>query len=77
MIYVYTQEEFELGLEMRRALRKEAEKDQFLAVVLAQSDTQRFMVNRQQEFYYGNFAYHLDTRCKWAGGYLLSTLEVI
>lgn len=63
--YVYTQEEFELGLEMRRALRKEAEKDQFLAVVLAQSDTQRFMVNRQQEFYYGNFAYHLDTRCKW------------
>lgn len=63
--YVYTQEEFELGIEMRRALRKEAEKDQFLAVVLAQSDTQRFMVNRQQEFYYGNFAYHLDTRCKW------------
>mgnify|MGYP001203810678 FL=1 len=63
--YVYTQEEFELGLEMRRALRKEAEKDQFLAVVLTQSDTQRFMVNRQQEFYYGNFAYHLDTRCKW------------
>lgn len=63
--YVYTTEEFELGLEMRKALRKEAEKDQFLAVVLAQSDTQRFMVNRQQEFYYGNFAYHLDTRCKW------------
>ena len=63
--YVYTQEEFELGLEMRRALRKEAEKDQFLAVVLTQSDTQRFMVNRQQEFYYGNFANHLDTRCKW------------
>ena len=33
--YVYTTEEFELGLEMRKALRKEAEKDQFLAVVLA------------------------------------------
>ena len=50
---------------MRKALRKEAEKDQFLAVVLAQSDTQKFMVNKQQEFHYGNFAYHLDTRCKW------------
>ena len=59
--YVYTQEEFELGIEMRRALRKEAEKDQFLAVVLAQSDTQRFMVNRQQEFYYGNFGGDLKT----------------
>lgn len=35
--YVYTKDEFELGLEMRKALRKEAEKDQFLAVVLAQS----------------------------------------
>lgn len=63
--YLYTTEEFELGLEMRKALRKEAEKDQFLAVVLAQSDRQKFMVNKQQEFYYGNFAYHLDTRCKW------------
>ena len=63
--YVYTTEEFELGLEMRKALRKEAEKDQFLAVVLAQSDTQKFMVNKQQEFHYVNFAYHLDTRCKW------------
>ena len=63
--YLYTTEEFELGLEMRKALRKEAEKDQFLAVVVAQSDTQKFMVNKQQEFYYGNFAYHLDTRCKW------------
>lgn len=31
--YVYTKDEFELGLEMRKALRKEAEKDQFLAVV--------------------------------------------
>ena len=60
--YLYTTEEFELGLEMRKALRKEAEKDQFLAVVLAQSDTQKFMVNKQQEFYYGNFAYHLDIR---------------
>ena len=27
--YLYTTEEFELGLEMRKALRKEAEKDQF------------------------------------------------
>lgn len=63
--YVYTQDEFEHGLEMRKALRKEAERDQFLAIILSQSDTQRFMVNQQQEFHYGCFAYHLDTRCKW------------
>ncbi|MCP3894545.1 hypothetical protein [Bacteroides sp.] len=61
----YSREDFELGLEMRRALRKEAEKDQFLAMVLEKSDTQRFMVNKNQVFQYGNFTYHLDTRCKW------------
>ncbi|WP_315084996.1 hypothetical protein [Bacteroides heparinolyticus] len=63
--YVYTHEEFELGLEMRKALRREAEKDQFLSMVLTQSDRQKFMVNQQQEFNYGSFAYYLDTRCKW------------
>ena len=63
--YVYTTEEFELGLEMRKALRKEAEKDPFLAIVLAQSDTQKFMINQNQVFQYGNFEYTLDTRCKW------------
>ncbi|MGR4857858.1 hypothetical protein ABLT32_01990 [Bacteroides pyogenes] len=63
--YVYTSEEFELGLAMRDSLRKEAEKDQFLSTVLIQSDCQKFMVNKQQEFHYGSFAFHLDTRCKW------------
>lgn len=62
---LYTKEDFELGLEMRRSLRKEAEKDRFLAMVIEKSDTQRFMVNKNQAFQYGNFTYHLDTRCKW------------
>lgn len=61
----YTKEDFELGIEMRRSLRKEAEKDLFLAMVLEKSDTQHFMVNKAQQFHYGNFIYHLDTRCKW------------
>ena len=63
--YIYTPEEFKLGLKMRKALRREAENDQFLSMVLAKSDCQKFMVNQQQEFHYGNFTYHLDTRCKW------------
>lgn len=62
---LYTKEDFEHGIEMRRSLRKEAEKDQFLAMVLEKSDTQRFMVNKNQAFQYGNFTYYLDTRCKW------------
>ncbi len=62
---VYSKEDFELGLAMRKALRKEARRDPFLAQVLAKSDTQRFMVNKDQVFQYGNFDYTLDTRCKW------------
>lgn len=62
---LYSKEDFELGIKMRRSLRKEAERDPFLAMVLEKSDTQRFMVNKAQEFHYGNFTYHLDTRCKW------------
>lgn len=62
---LYTKEDFELGLEMRKALRKEADRDHFLAMVLEKSDTQRFMINKAQAFGYGNFTYHLDTRCKW------------
>lgn len=61
----YTQDDFELGLAMREALRKEARKDQFLAAVLLNSDTQKFMVNKGQIFHYGDFSYTLDTRCKW------------
>lgn len=62
---VYTKEDFELATEMKKALRMEARKDQFLAQVLEKSDTQKFMTNKNQEFEYGNFKYTLDTRCKW------------
>ena len=61
----YSREDFELGLAMREALRKEARKDEFLRAVLSNSDTQKFMVNKSQRFLYGNFEYSLDTRCKW------------
>lgn len=61
----YSREDFELGLAMREALRKEARKDEFLRAVLFNSDTQKFMVNKSQRFLYGNFEYTLDTRCKW------------
>lgn len=61
----YSREDFELGLAMREALRKEARKDEFLRAVLSNSDTQKFMVNKTQRFLYGNFEYTLDTRCKW------------
>ncbi len=61
----YSREDFELGLAMREALRKEARKDEFLKAVLSNSDTQKFMVNKSQRFLYGNFEYTLDTRCKW------------
>ena len=51
---VYTKEDFELATEMKKALRMEARKDQFLAQVLEKSDTQKFMINKNQEFEYGN-----------------------
>ena len=61
----YSREDFELGLAMREALRKEARKDEFLRAILSNSDTQKFMVNKSQRFLYGNFEYTLDTRCNW------------
>ena len=61
----YSPEDFNKGLEMRKSLRAEAKRDKFLALVLENSDTQKFMVNKDQEFNYGSFAYHLNTRCKW------------
>ena len=39
--------------------------DAFLAKVLEIADTQRCMVNKQQQFEYGGFVFTLDTRCKW------------
>lgn len=61
----YTTDEFELAREMHKSLQMEARKDEFLAKVLELSDTQRFMVNRAQQFEYGSFPFTLDTRCKW------------
>ena len=60
-----SEEEFLHAREMQRALRAEARRDPFLAKVLEHADTQRFMVNKQQEFSNGGFTFHLDTRCKW------------
>lgn len=61
----YSREDWELAIEMRKSLRMEARKDQFLKHVLENAETQRFMVNKDQLFEYGNFQYTLDTRCKW------------
>lgn len=61
----YTKEEFDLAQEMYKSLRMEARHDDFLSKVLELSDTQRYMVNKQQVFEYGNFEFKLDTRCKW------------
>ena len=61
----YTEEEFEHAKEMLRSLRHEARTDTFLKKGLEISDTQCCMVNKQQAFEYGGFAFTLDTRCKW------------
>lgn len=61
----YTDDEFRHAKEMYRSLRMTARHDPFLAKVLAEAETQRFMVNKSQEFEYGGFPFTLDTRCKW------------
>lgn len=61
----YTEDEFRHAQEMYRSLRMEARNDAFLAKVLEIADTQRCMVNKQQQFEYGGFVFTLDTRCKW------------
>ena len=61
----YTEDEFRHAREMHRALRMEARRDPFLAKVLAEAETQCFMVNHGQQFEYGGFPFTLDTRCKW------------
>lgn len=61
----YTEEEFRHAKEMHRALRTEARRDPFLRNVLDQAETQRFMVNKCQQFEYGGFPFTLPTRCKW------------
>ncbi len=61
----YDDDEFRHAQEMYKSLKAEARHDQFLATVLAKSDTQRFMVNKSQQFKYSNFVFSLATRCKW------------
>ncbi len=61
----YTDEEFRHAKEMYRSLRTTARHDPFLAKVLDEAETQRFMVNQAQVFEYGGFPFTLDTRCKW------------
>lgn len=61
----YTEDEFALAREMFLSLRMESKKDGFLASVLKNAETQRFMVNKNQPFEYGSFPFTLDTRCKW------------
>ncbi len=61
----YSDEEFRKAKEMYRSLRTTARRDPFLAKVLEEAETQRFMVNASQESEYGGFPFTLPTRCKW------------
>lgn len=61
----YERDDFELAKAMYDSLIAESKKDRFLATVLEKSDTQRFMVNKNQIFSYGDFQFTLNTRCKW------------
>jgi len=61
----YDKADFELAREMYDSLISESKRDRFLATVLENSDTQRFMVNKGQIFSYADFQFTLDTRCKW------------
>lgn len=61
----YSDDEFRHAQEMQKALRMEARRDTFLAKVLELADTQRYMVNKSQQFAYCDFPFTLDTRCKW------------
>ncbi len=54
---LYSGEDWELAEAMKKSLRMEARHDPFLAQVLAKAETQRFMVNKNQCFQYGNFKY--------------------
>lgn len=60
----YTEDDFRLAMEMQRSLVRESRRDEFLAYVLNNSDTQKFMV-REREFEYCGLSYTLPTRCKW------------
>ena len=61
----YSEEEFRHAGEMLKSLRMEARHDEFLFRVLGYAETQKFMVNKAQQFTYCGFSFSLDTRCKW------------
>ena len=61
----YSEEEFRHAGEMLKSLRIEARHDEFLFRVLGYAETQKFMVNKAQQFTYCGFSFSLDTRCKW------------
>ena len=61
----YSEDEFRHAGEMLHSLRMEARRDAFLSKVLECAQTQRFMVNKEQQFTYCGFPFALDTRCKW------------
>ena len=61
----YSEDEFRHAGEMLKSLRAEARHDEFLSKVLGYAETQKFMVNKAQQFTYCDFPFSLDTRCKW------------
>lgn len=61
----YTKEDFDMVREMHKSLKKEAEKDPFLAFVLSFARTQEVTIVKSQQFFYDDFPFYLDTRCKW------------
>lgn len=60
-----TADEYRLGLEMERSLRRHALRDPFLAAVLKRASTQKVDVHKGQSMEYCGFVFSLDTRCKW------------
>ena len=60
----YTEDDFALAREMHKSLLMEARRDQFLAYVLENSDTQKFMV-KEREFDYCDFKFTLPVCCRF------------
>ena len=63
----YTEDEFRHAQEMQKALRMEARRDEFLFKVLGYAETQRFMVNTQQQFTYCGFPFTINKQINWNG----------
>ena len=53
----YFEDEFRHAQEMQKSLRMEARHDVFLSKVLEYAETQRFMVNKSQQFSYCDFPF--------------------